>query len=143
MPKPKPFPSGPIGVSNQHLLDMSAGMNWDMRDASNVRFLAVRGTIWVGDCQTTYNFTLVEYQLYIDEVPWLIFSTLADVLENEFEPTFWETVNYGRKDLDTGPIVQGAVRIDGELVLKRFVARNVKPKNTNRVEPSHWGSVIF
>ena len=127
MPKPKPFPSGPIGVSNQHLLDMSAGMNWDMRDASNVRFLAVRGTIWVGDCQTTYNFTLVEYQLYIDKVPWLIFSTLADVLENEFEPTFWKIVNYGRKDLDTGPIMQGAVRIDGELVLKRFVARNVKP----------------
>ena len=28
--------------------------------------------------------------------------------------------------LDTGPVVQGAVRIDGELVLKRFVARNVK-----------------
>ena len=28
--------------------------------------------------------------------------------------------------LDTGPIVQGALRIDGELVLKRFVARNVR-----------------
>ena len=77
---------------------MSAGMNWDMRDASNVRFLAVRGTIWVGDCQTTYNFTLVEYQLYIDEVPWLIFSTLADALEKEFEPSFWDTVNYSRKE---------------------------------------------
>ena len=73
-------------------------MNWDMRDASNVRFLAVRGTIWVGDCQTTYNFTLVEYQLYIDEVPWLLFSTLADVLEKEFIPGFWETVNYSRKE---------------------------------------------
>ena len=69
-----------------------------MRDASNVRFLAVRGTIWVGDCQTTYNFTLVEYQLYIDEVPWLIFSTLADALEKEFEPSFWDTVNYSRKE---------------------------------------------
>ena len=77
---------------------MSAGMNWDMQHASNVRFLAVRGTIWVGDCQAAYNFTLVEYQLYIDEVPWLIFSTLADVLEKEFEPAFWETVNYGRKE---------------------------------------------
>ena len=73
-------------------------MNWDMPAASNVRFLAVRGTIWVGDCQATYNFTLVEYQLYIDEVPWLIFSTLADVLEKEFDPAFWETVNYGRKE---------------------------------------------
>ena len=27
MPKPNPFPSGPIRVSDQHLLDMSAGMN--------------------------------------------------------------------------------------------------------------------
>ena len=51
-----------------------------------------------GDCQAAYNFTLVEYHLYIDEVPWLIFSTLADVLEKEFEPAFWETVNYGRKE---------------------------------------------
>ena len=40
----------------------------------------------------------MEYQLYIDEVPWLIFSTLADVLEKEFDPAFWETVNYGRKE---------------------------------------------
>ena len=61
MPKPNPFPSGAISVSDQHLLDISAGMDWDMQDANNVRFLAVRGTIWVGDCQTTYNFTLVEY----------------------------------------------------------------------------------
>ena len=73
-------------------------MNWDMPAASSVRFLAVRGTIWVGDCQTTYNFTLVEYRLHIDEVPWLIFSTLADALEKEFDPAFWETVNYGRKE---------------------------------------------
>ena len=29
--------------------------------------------------------------------------------------------------LDTGPVVQGALRIDGELVLKCFVARNVRP----------------
>ena len=31
-------------------------MDWDMQDANNIRFLAVRGTIWVGDCQTTYFF---------------------------------------------------------------------------------------
>ena len=73
-------------------------MNWDMRDANDVRFLAVSGTIWVGDCQTTYEFTLVEYRLHIDEVPWLIFSTLADVLEKEFVPGFWETVNHNRKE---------------------------------------------
>ena len=41
---------------------------------------------------------LVEYQLHIDEVPWLIFSTLADVLEKEFVPGFWETVNHNRKE---------------------------------------------
>ena len=73
-------------------------MNWNMPAASSVRFLAVRGTIWVGDCQTTYNFTLVEYHLHIDEVPWIIFSTLADALETEFDPAFWDTVNYGRKE---------------------------------------------
>ena len=39
--------------------------------------------------------------------------------------------------LDTGPIVQGAIRIDGELVLKRFVARNVKP-----ITPIAWNQVI-
>ena len=39
--------------------------------------------------------------------------------------------------LDTGPIVQGAVRIDGELVLKRFVARNVKA-----ITPIAWNQTI-
>ena len=39
--------------------------------------------------------------------------------------------------LDTGPVVQGAVMIDGELVLKRFVARNVKP-----ITPIVWNQVI-
>ena len=73
-------------------------MNWDMRDANDVRFLAVSGTIWVGDCQTTYEFTLVEYRLHIDEVPWLIFSTLNGVLEKEFVPGFWEIVNHNRKE---------------------------------------------
>ena len=39
--------------------------------------------------------------------------------------------------LDTGPVVQGAVRVEGELVLKRFVARNVKP-----IIPIVWNQVI-
>jgi hypothetical protein len=39
--------------------------------------------------------------------------------------------------LDTGPVVQGAVRIDGELVLKRFVARNVKP-----ITPIVWNQTF-
>ena len=47
-------------------------MDWNMQDASDVRFLAVSGTLWVGDCRTTYDFTLVEYHLHIDEVSWII-----------------------------------------------------------------------
>ena len=39
--------------------------------------------------------------------------------------------------LDTGPVVQGALRIDGELVLKRFVARNVRP-----ITPIAWKQMI-
>ena len=39
--------------------------------------------------------------------------------------------------LDTGPVVQGALRIDGELVLKRFVARNVRP-----ITPIAWKHMI-
>ena len=38
--------------------------------------------------------------------------------------------------LDTGPIVHGALGIDGELVLKRFVARNVRA--ITHVESQHW-----
>ena len=73
-------------------------MDWNMPDASDVRFLAVSGTVWVGDSRTTYEFTLVEYRLYIDEVQWLIFSTLNGVLEEEFDPEFWDVVNHNRKE---------------------------------------------
>ena len=43
--------------------------------------------------------------------------------------------------LDTGPVVQGAVRIDGELVLKRFVARNLRPI-IRWLEPDNWRSTF-
>ena len=98
MPKQTHYLSGPIAVENAQLIDMSAGMNWNMPDASAVRFLAVRGTLWVGDCRTTYDFMLVEYHLNIDEMPWTIFSTLNDALEKEFAPDFWEIVNYSKKE---------------------------------------------
>ena len=98
MPKNTHFPSGPIAVEDARLTDISAGMDWNMQDASDVRFLAVSGTVWVGDSRTTYEFTLVEYRLYIDEVQWLIFSTLNDVLEKEFDPEFWEVVKHNRKE---------------------------------------------
>ena len=39
--------------------------------------------------------------------------------------------------LDTGPVVQGALRIDGEMVLKRFVARNLRP-----ITPIAWKHMI-
>ena len=73
MPKQIPYPSGPIAVEDARLKDISAGMDWNMQDASDVRFLVVSGTLWVGNCRTTYDFTLVEYHLYIDEVSWTIF----------------------------------------------------------------------
>ena len=73
-------------------------MDWNMPDASDVRFLAVSGTVWVGDSRTTYEFTLVEYRLWIDGVQWLIFSTLNGVLEKEFDPEFWDVVNHNRKE---------------------------------------------
>ena len=36
--------------------------------------------------------------------------------------------------LDTGPVVQGALRIDGELVLKRFAARECETNHTHCME---------
>ena len=97
MPRQTPYPSGAIAVKDARLRDISTGMNWNMPDAREVRFLAVSGTLWVGDCRTTYDFTLVEYHLYIDEVSWIIFSTLNNV-EQEFAPEFWDIVNYNRKE---------------------------------------------
>lgn len=69
-----------------------------MDDASNVRFLAVSGTIWIGECQLYYEFTLVEYHAYIDEVSWLIFTTLGGALAEEFTPDFFKTLNFNRKE---------------------------------------------
>ena len=62
-----------------------------MRDAYDIRFLAVNGTVTVGSCQARYDFTLVEYHLYIDEVSWILFSTLNNALELEFAAEFWDT----------------------------------------------------
>ena len=92
------FPSGPIGIQGAYTKDESTGRDWNMPDAKRIRFLAVSGTIWIGDCQLYYEFTLVEYHLYIDEVPWLIFSTLNDALTQEFTPDFFKTLNCNRKE---------------------------------------------
>ena len=43
-----PYPSGTIAVVNARMQDVSGGMQWDMRDAYDIRFLAVNGTVTVG-----------------------------------------------------------------------------------------------
>ena len=93
-----PYPAGSIGVDDARLQDISGGMQWNMQDAYDIRFLAVSGTVTVGPSRARYDFTLVEYCLYIDEVPWLLFSTLNDALEKEFDAEFWDIVNKNRKE---------------------------------------------
>ena len=83
---------------NARMQDISGGMQWNMRDAYDIRFLAVNGTVTVGSGQAKYDFTLVEYHLYIDEVSWILFSTLNDALGLEFAAEFWDTVNKNRKE---------------------------------------------
>ena len=41
-----------------------------------------------GSVETTYDFTLIEYKLHIDETPWTIYSTLVNALETEFFEEF-------------------------------------------------------
>ena len=69
-----------------------------MPGAQNVRFLAVSGQLWIGDTSLWYDFTLVEYHVYIDEVSWLIFSVLGGASETEFDTHFWKSLNTNRKD---------------------------------------------
>ena len=72
-----PHPSGNIAVVDARLQNISGGMQWNMQQAEDIRFLAVSGTITIGASRARYDFTLVEYHLHIDEVPWIIFSTLG------------------------------------------------------------------
>ena len=69
-----------------------------MQQANDVRFLAVRGTIVIGEIPVYYQFTLVEYHMYIDTVPWTIFSTLEEALCTEFDPHFFTTLCRARRD---------------------------------------------
>ena len=73
-------------------------MQWNMQQADDIQFLAVSGTMVVGDVKAKYDFTLVVYRMHIDEVDWTIFSTLDNALVNEFTEYFWKIVNYRRKD---------------------------------------------
>ena len=92
------FPPGPISVRDASYTDETNGRNWTMQQATDVRFLAVRGTIMIGEVPLYYQFTLVKYQMYIDTVPWVIFSTLKDSLVKEFDPQFFSTLNSKRRD---------------------------------------------
>lgn len=97
MPAGSHFPSGDIFVLGKNETDITKGMRWVMPDADDVRFLAVNGPMAVGDFRAKYDFTLVEYTMHIDEVPWTLFSTLDNALENEFTEAFWKIINWRRK----------------------------------------------
>ena len=74
------FHAGPISIQDANMVDKTRGRDWTMPDATDVRFLFVSGVIVIGDVQLYYEFTLVEYHLYIDQVLWVIFSNLNDAL---------------------------------------------------------------
>ena len=59
MPGGTPYPSGDIRVVDHRLQDISGAMRWYMPDASDVRFLAVNGTMTIRQCRAKYDFTLV------------------------------------------------------------------------------------
>ena len=92
------FSSGPISVKEASLLDETNGRNWTMPQAYDVKFLAVRGTIMIGEIPLYYQFTLVKYLMYIDTVPWTIFSTLEEALDTEFDPHFFTILTSNRRD---------------------------------------------
>ena len=92
------FPAGHIRVEEASFLDETNGRNWTMPQANDVRFLAVRGTIMIGDTPLYYQFTLVKYHMYIDTVPWTIFTTLDEALAIEFDPHFFYTLNCRRRE---------------------------------------------
>ena len=98
MPTKTPYPIGDIAVDRQSTRDETNGRDWHMPGAQNVRFLAVSGQLWIGDTSQWYDFTLVEYHVYIDEVSWLIFSVLGGSSETEFDAHFWKSLNPNRKD---------------------------------------------
>ena len=89
---------GPISVREASFLDETNGRNWTMQQANDVRFLAVRGTIVIGEIPLYYQFTLVKYHMYIDTVPWTIFSTLEKALDKEFDSQFFALLNSKRRD---------------------------------------------
>ena len=52
----------------------------------------------IGDVPLSYKFTLVKYDLSIDGIPWVLFSTLNDALYKEFKQDFFTTLNVDRKE---------------------------------------------
>ena len=52
----------------------------------------------IGDTPLYYQFTLVKYHMYIDTVPWTIFTTLDEALAKEFDNQFFYTLNRRRRE---------------------------------------------
>lgn len=92
------YPVGPFRILEHRYLDLTAGMNGHMPQGGSVEFLGVSGTISVGPARAMYDFTWVIYHMHIDEISWVIFSTLDNALVDEFSEDFWETINFRRKD---------------------------------------------
>ena len=97
MPTKKAFPSGELRVLKPKSSDVTAGLSFRPLDAEQIRYLWATGIIQIGTVEATYDFTLIEYKLHIDETPWIIYSTLVNALETEFFEDFWDVVNYKRK----------------------------------------------
>ena len=93
------YAAGEMSISNQKQLDITSGMNLMMNQAEEIKMWIVSGQLAfaASSDRADYSFTLVEYQLYIDEVPWTIFSPIGNSLDTEFHDEFWQVVNHERK----------------------------------------------
>lgn len=75
------YPISEIRVVKHRLQNLTGGMNAHMPQGGSVEFFGISGTITVGTSRVMYDSTMVVYHVHIDEVPWVIFSTLNDVLK--------------------------------------------------------------
>ena len=52
----------------------------------------------IGEIPLYYQFTLVQYHMYIDTVPWVIFSSLKETRDKEFDSQFFSFLSSKRRD---------------------------------------------
>lgn len=106
----------------------------------------VSGQMTVGIQYINYNFTLVEYQLYIDEISWTIFSPLGTSLDNKFHENFWQVINHkreGRPELIDIPWIDdqydaAPAYLDGRLHIYNEYGRTIKT-----VCPFKWNNTYL